>query len=733
MSIVEFFRILNRNINIFLLCSLALAVMVFFVTKGMPETYQTRTEIYTGLISGAKVGSGDRLDYLTVSNQFDNLIAVVKSEQTLGEVGEKLLAQHMALEESEKRILGEEAWQKFQERVPQSFKDSVYVPDSELQTIKNIENYKEKYYDTWLVENLFIQSGSPYSPDGIGDNLSIGRIGGSDLVQITYTWTDPGICQNTVEILNKVFTEKLIEIKLGQSKDVVKYFKQQVDEARMRLMAAEDSLAIFRIKNKIINYDQQTQNIASLQTSLEKEYQDELRVRAAAKASVDQLADKLKLNKKIIDFSDELLVKKQRLADLNSEIAALEIYSNNSDRIQRLKTEATKLEAELSNNLSKRYQYSKTTEGVSNKEVLQEWLEATITLDASEARLKVLSNRSALFQNAYNEFSPLGAELKRLERAVDVAEGNYLELNTNLNDAITKQQGESLSTGGLVVTVPPRFPTAPIKTKQLLLVLVSAVLGFIFPFTLVLLIAFLDNTILTPIRAEEKTGLKLLGAYPDLHPGTEYKNVDMDWLTSKSVGHIVQNIRHESHQVFKNRREQSETQLVLVFSTRNQEGKSVIASEIINELQSLGGKIAWVTSKKIDNPMEGVEVFTYENDHEFLRIQDVDEIVPNKEIFDYIIFNIEPVLTEPYPIDLMGVFDLSVCVVSAKRSWNKADQFALNEFRRVLKNEPRLIVNGVAPDYMDSVLGEIKKSRSALRKLLKALITLQFKTKKFEA
>ena len=76
----------------------------------------------------------------------------------------------------------------------------------------------------------------------------------------------------------------------------------------------------------------------------------------------------------------------------------------------------------------------------------------------------------------------------------------------------------------------------------------------------------------------------------------------------------------------------------------------------------------------------------------------------------------------------MEQFDFAICVVSAKRGWNKADRFALNEFAETIRSEPRLIVNGVEPDFMDSVLGEIDKTRSSLRKFLKMVLTLQFKS-----
>lgn len=734
MTLVQFFRLVNRNLNLLLLGALALSCGVFFFTYGLPETYQVRTEIYTGLVSGTSVESmdGARMDWLSTNNQFDNLINVVKSDQTLAEVGEVLLAKHLMLDGPSKEQISPESWEGFQQLVPQEFRDSLIDEGGYLATLQNIQRYKDVYFDSHLVNKLFNSKVSPYSTKAISSNLNIKRIGSSDLVEINYSWTDPAICQNTLQILNKVFKQKLLEIKIGQTNDVVDYFHTKVEEARLELVAAEDSLKEFRIRNKIINYEQQTQNIASLQTELEQEYQKELRAQAAARASVKQLEKKLELNKKMVEFSDELLAKRKRLSDINSKIAELEVYYNDPERLGKLRSEAQRLEAELSNNLSRRNQFSKTKEGVSNKEVLQEWLDATIALDASTARLKVLANRGSFFQDAYDEFSPLGSQLSRYERAVDVAERKYLDLNKSLSTALTKQQSESLATGGLVVTVPPKYPLEPVKSKRLLLVLLAAVVGVVIPFTLIFIIEFLDNTIKSVERGEEKTGLKLLGAFPNLDVGTESRNVDMDWLVDKSTSHLIQNIRYEEHKVRGSHLTTSEPFRVLIFSIRDGEGKSKIANLIAGELSSLGKKTLLLSTGSKDEFEESdkFDFVTYKQDKDFLTTNSLVDFVSEDTSIDaheYLLMDFEAVITEPYPIEVVEKFDLAICVVTSKRAWNKADVFSLEEFSSVLKNKPRLVLNYVEPDYMDSVLGEIRKTRSPIRKLVKAILTLEFR------
>ncbi len=734
MNIIRFLRLLNKNLNLLLLCSMALAIVVFLFTRNLPKTYEAKTEIYTGLASGPSVEAlgVTRVDFMTTSNEFDNLIYVVKSEQTLGEVGEILLTKHLLMlaDEKQENVLNEATMQLLDGYLPQEGRDTLVVVGSETMTLRNIKSLHNKHIRSWASRGLFQAGSSPYSYQAIS-GLSVRRISNSDLIEVKYSWTDPYICQQTLEILNDVFAKKLLEIKIGQSNDIVKYFSDQVEEARLDLMNAEENLKDFRISNKIINYDQQTRNIAGMQSQLESQYQEELRIKAAAESTVKQLESSMELNKNMLKFNDDLLEKRTRLAAINSEIAKLEVFYNDEAQLQKLRDQASVLEAELSNNLSQRFQYSKTKEGVNSASVIQQWLSATLTLDASKARLGVLSNRSSYFQDAYNQFSPLGSELGRLERAVDIAEKKYLELNHSLNMALTRQQSESISTAGIVVTVPPRFPLDAIKSKQLLLVLVSAVVGFIVPLALIVVFEFLDTTVRTPVRGEELTGLKLLGAYPDLTPKSEYKNVDMDWLKAKSVGHITQNLRLEARRL-----EVSglKPKTILVFSTRDDEGKGLMSHAMANNLVELEKKVLVVGYKPIDDEFEepvGYDRQVYQLGNDFLKAKSIKDLVPNDvdlDKYSFIFVEIKGVIRDQYPIELVEKFDMAICVVSAKRSWNKADRFALVEFTETLNLQPRLLVNAVEPDFMDSVLGEIEKSRSALRKFLKATLTLQFKS-----
>lgn len=733
MTVIQFFRVLNRNLNILFLCSLALAVSVFFFTRNLPKTYGSSTEIYTGIASGMNIESvgGGRLDYNAMNNEYANLINVITSKQTAEEVGERLLVQHLMLDEINPAIVTETGWEAFQQRVPKEIRDSLTVPGSPQETLENVQNFRRLKYGEFRAKQIFDNGGSPYSYQAI-TNIKVDRIGSSDLVQISYAWTDPAICQNTLLILNDVFSKRLLDMKLSRSMDVVDYYKDKVEESRLDLEKLEKDLVDFRIENKIIDYGEQTRSVASSQKGIQDQYQEELQIQAAARAKVKNLEEKLELNKDRMKFSDEILVKRRQLADIKSRILELETYYPDPEKVSKLKGEARKLEADISSSVSKLNEFSNSKGGVSSENLLNEWLSATLVLDESSARLKVLSNNRNFYENAYDELSPLGAQLTQKQRGVEVAEKKYLDLTNSLNWALTRQQSETIATSGITVTSPPAYPLQPTDSKQLLLVLLAVVVGFVVPLVFVLLLEFLDNTVQSPIRAEEQTGLKIIGAYPDITPNTEFKNVDMDWLKRKSIGLISQNLRLDARRLEKSG---IGPKYVLFFSTRENDGKSFMVHLIAKELKSLHKKVLIISPDLEVEASEKLEVYNYSNATGFLETKSLKELVPaslDEKDYNFVFLELNGILSNQYPIELVEKFDMALCILSAQRSWSKADKYALAEFAETLGFPPRLLVNGVSPDDMDQVLGDIEKSRSALRRFFKGLLTMQFRNKQLK-
>lgn len=712
-----------------LLSALTLAVVTYVLTLNSPKSYTSETEIYTGIASGIDIGAVDvlKVDYLTTSTEFDNLLNIIKSDATLEEVGMRLLVQHMMLDSADPDYISEENYEHFKYKISDSVRDILLDPYSVDNTLRRLRFYREKYWYDEKIKLTFDAEASPYSIKAI-KNIRVRRIQSSDLISISYSFNDPGIAQNTLKILTEVFRNNVAKIKSGQSEGAVRYFSEKVEEAAEALNAAEDRLQDFRIENSVINYQEQTKSLAIRKESMEEAYQDELAAQRAAKAAVEKIEEQLSLNNVMIQLGQDFLNTKTELIELRSQIAELETYLNDADLLQRLRAKAQKLEEQARAILSKRFQYSRTTDGVPVSRLINEWITYMLEYDATTARVQVFQARKQYFQKEYDKYAPLGSMFARLERDISIKEKNYLEMLNSLNQALLRQRGDMEASGGQVVTQPPQYPRKAELGKEKLLILVAGVFGFLFPFFFIVARELLDQSIRTPERGEELTGLKLLGAYPDLTARSQVKKVNFEWLHEKASGLMVQNLR--LHALNKGSKHLAKN--ILVFSTRGRDGKQLTTHVLANELSALNMRVLVMAPKLLpEQEKPYYDYVVYENDTKFLNSEHITELVPlgfDPMLYDYIFMVIEGILTNPYPLNLLPQFHFGICVTGAFRDWNRADKVALEEITSTMGQAPTLLLNGVEPDFMATVLGEIEKQRSWVRRFIKGILSLQLKS-----
>ena len=85
MTLLDFIRLLSRHAKLLVLAPLVSAAVVWLLTKGAPDEFESETTIYTGLVSGYTIDSdqGRRSDHLQISTGFDNLSNTIKSTKTI--------------------------------------------------------------------------------------------------------------------------------------------------------------------------------------------------------------------------------------------------------------------------------------------------------------------------------------------------------------------------------------------------------------------------------------------------------------------------------------------------------------------------------------------------------------------------------------------------------------------------------------------------------------------------
>ena len=793
MKIIEFIRLVRKHIVLLILVPLLLAGMQIMMTREPNFVFTSRTTLYTGLATGSTIEMDKGFNYFATNTAFDNLINIINSRETQEEVAIRLLSQHLLLDKADPKYISQKSLDDLKKITPKYiysyvrkspfstapmpadstaaagksdstateevsvlashklFPSSINPLDYE-RTVMNLTNLM-KNSDTNFVYKL-LNYQNPHYSIGALSGIKAERIANSDLIRLTYNVDDPGICQQTLAILSEVCINNYKGIKENRSDAVVKYFESQLTMADKKLKEAEDKLLGFNKENNIINYYEQSKAVAVVKEDMEVDYNNKKAQLAGMEAGIKKLEDKLNIQQQVQLKSSALLDKKKMLGDLNYQIASAEADESIAFKVDGLRRQAEYLKGEIKKNVEDIYSYQNTTEGLPVANVLNEWINNVVEAENMKAKLKVMDQRNRDFQQQYSIYAPAGANIKRIEREIAVSEQGYLEILHGLNLAKLKLQDNELA-ANIKSVDPPYYPISPNPTKRKVMIIAAAFLGAILVLAGILMMEYFDKTLKNLKNASSVLNIPYIGVIPKilLNPGS----INLPFVQKRLLELTVQNLEQSPALTARGK----ETKTILVFSTTEREGKTVVAGNIARHLQETGKRVMMLNyaaapvpapknrrfniisrllgysdprvnfnSPFLQNPdsyLAAGSYVSYNSDGQYLKASTYTDLTGIQSVKpDYVIIEMPAILHHNYPAELVSHADLCLLVCRSNRIWNDADQKALNAFMSVAPEKTNFIINGVALQEAESVLGELPRKRGVLRRKIKNLFRFQF-------
>ncbi len=499
--------------------TIAVTLWVIYLTIDMTKQYEVNTTVYTGIVSGYDLQSGDNVsvNQTGVSNAMDNLLNILVSKATLNRVSLRLFAQHMMYGNPDKdnKYITANNFRTLYASVPQDVKDLI-DKSSEENTLKKLYAYQERSYDNY-VYGLFNWTLPFYSYEAL-KNIMVRKVGSSDMIDISYQSSDPGIAYNTLIILTEEFANQYANLRYGETDSVIKYFEEELSKARRNLTRAEDSLTMYSMDNMVINYDEQSKHVAALSRDFELAYEQILLKYEGTKKQISVLESRIGEYAARTKSSEEFLATTRKINDLATQISQLEIFRNKTPedmaKIRALKTRLDNEEKKFKSFTELFAEARYSSEGISNLSFIEQWLQATVDNEKAKAELKVMEARRVELDNKYIKLSPVGTTIKRIEREVSFTESVYINILHNLSQARLRKKNLQLTGASLQVINPPIFPLISKPTKRRFIVAGAALGSFLFILGIFMIIELLDRTLRDKRRAEIITGVKVISAFP---------------------------------------------------------------------------------------------------------------------------------------------------------------------------------------------------------------------------
>jgi len=329
------------------------------------------------------------------------------------------------------------------------------------------------------------------------------------------------------------------------------------------------------------------------------------------------------------------------------------------------------------------------------------------------------------FDAIYKELAPVGSNLKRIEREVDVNEKEYLSVLHGLNMAKLRQQSLEMS-NNLSITDFPFLPLKPQPSKRIILVIMAFVATFILTMAILIGKALLGKTVQSTGRAEKFTGLKFLSAFPNY--ASVDKMVIVEDLNTSILSHFKSNFVVKHKEAFS---KSKEPVIITISSIKKGEGKSYITQMLSEKFSDQNNSVLYL--KYEDDSSEtipGITYKSYTHNDAFKNAKSSSEwlnsLGMDPSSYSIIFIELEELSKFSVPDTLLNGVTANLFVLSAERVWSESDSRTLNLFSNLTNVKPLILLNRADIDRLEAIIGEIPKRRSNARRVAKRVVTFDF-------
>jgi polysaccharide chain length determinant protein (PEP-CTERM system associated) len=370
--------------------------------------------------------------------------------------------------------------------------------------------------------------------DELMSKIKIGGTNTYDIYTITYNNKNPKIVRDVVQSLLTIFVEGSFKGKKGDSEKAVQFIDDQIRNYEEKLIAAENSVKEFKLKNNLllprqgIDYGSQivmsadSLNNAKLELLEAEQARDAIKSQIAGDEPVLDMEprdaasiDNPEIDGRIASINKNLDALRMQYTELHPDIVAGRrlIAQLEARKVEASKLRAANPEPDPGKNYSPMLQQLKVA-----------LTEADAKVAAIRARVREYGARNARLLAQSNAVPEVESQLARLNRDYMVNKDNYEKLIGRRESA--KLSGDLSSTTEMMtfkIIDPPTVPLTPIGPNRpmlLSLVLGGALLAGV---AAALLISQVRPTFLSPAELREATGLPVLGT------------VSMNWTDAQKI------------------------------------------------------------------------------------------------------------------------------------------------------------------------------------------------------
>ena len=486
----------------------------------------------------------------------------------------------------------------------------------ELRALTNIDNPLDTQIEVFrsipiaqeVIDKLNLEddNGEPVAPEDLLRGLTVAGIPGTDVLQVTYTSSDPELAKTIVNSITEIYIQNDIQANRAAAVAAQEFITAQLPESEAAVGEAESALRRFKETNGIVNLEEESTGLVQSMFTLENtliQLQSQLADRTAQASQIQQ---KLNLNSQeaytvaLINESPGIQDALQQLQTVQSDLAlARTRYREEHPEVVSIRNQEAALQSLLQERIGITLgsnQLELPVDDLQSGQLEQDLIANFLRLEGEQSgfqqQVEQLANAISEQQSRARLIPVFERQQRGLERRLAVAQSTYETLLQNLQQA---QVLENQNTGNARVISPAILPTDSIGPSLKLFLMAGCFGGLLLGLIAAFLADLVDSSVKTVQEGQELYEYPLLGVIPACrYLGMKDKSVPEIVVRDDTQPHTVRQAYQSLQANLKFSCIEKPIQTITVTSAVAGEGKSEVAANLAVTLADLGHSVLLV-------------------------------------------------------------------------------------------------------------------------------------------
>ncbi len=448
-------------------------------------------------------------------------------------------------------------------------------------------------------------------------DLQVKNLENTDILELSYTDTDPRKAASIINTLMKIYIENDINANRAQTRSARDFIAQQLPHSKTALQAAEQKLQYFKQQNQVLDLKAEASSSVGILTDLDRQV-------ATTKSDLASQTARMESIKRLFGVSSQEAVIDGFVGESPSTVSVLGQLQDIQQKVEitrlrltdshpmliNLREQEVVLKKELKQRIEQSFigQAGRLNQTKKPEDIVQlrgQGLQQGIlgnyaSVEAErlslQVRLKALAQVIQSYRQRANTLPQLELQQRQLEREIAATESSYQNLLARYQEL---QVAENLQVSNAVVVTPALIPGMPIKSRQYINLLQGLIAGILLGAATAFVLEKIDKTIKTTQSAKDLLDYTLLGCIP---PFTDSNLMSKVIVKSRPDSPVSEAFRMLQTNLKCFNSEQS-IKIIVISSAVPKEGKSTIAANLAVSISQLGRKVLLVDAD-LRNPSQ---------------------------------------------------------------------------------------------------------------------------------